>query len=355
MQGQETLGRACLANADDPVAVECLTQLKRNLITATAASSLISTFITGMLANLPLALAPGLGIAAYVAYQVVGIYGAGELTYEETMATIFIESWIFILLSITGVRGGLIKYMPKTVALASSVGIGLLLAFTGLRNLDVVVFDSSTLVQLGGCNADSRQYVYAFDSQLNVSALPNATSIILAEADVYGCVGGQMRSPTMWLGIAGGFISAILLYMGVKGALIIGIAFVTIISWIPGHAATYLGSTSSIPGAHVRGGLGPCEAGAWGLGGSAGRRGWGSEVERMPAVAMHWCTWGPAAGALWRLAHVGPGEPKHPRARPLRGNGLQVPHSIPHLPPPPQVARHGCRCSGRLWPPRRWT
>lgn len=154
LQSSELTGAACLSNVTDPLAVDCLANLQRNLITATAASSLISTFIIGALANLPLALAPGLGVNAYVAYQVIGVYGRGELTYQQTMATIFVESWIFILLSITGVRGGIIKFMPKTVALASSVGIGLLLAFTGLRNLDVVVFDPSTLVQLGGCGVD---------------------------------------------------------------------------------------------------------------------------------------------------------------------------------------------------------
>ena len=53
----------------------------------------------------------------------------------------------------------------------------------------------------------------------------------------------------MWLGIAGGFLMALLLVLGVKGALIFGIAFVTIVSWIPGHAASYLGADSAIPGA----------------------------------------------------------------------------------------------------------
>ena len=246
------MGSACLGNADDELAVSCLQNLKRNLITATAASSLISTFINGALANLPLALAPGIGVNAYVAYQVIGVFGRGELTYEQTMATIFVESWIFILLSITGVRGGIIKFMPKTVALASSVGIGLLLAFTGLRNLEAVVFDASTLVQLGGCNPGSRETVYAFDQPLQPGVTLTQANITLSEADVYGCNGGQMRSPTLWLGIAGGFISALLLYIGVKGALIIGIFFVTVISWIPGHAATYLGPSSSIPGGEAR-------------------------------------------------------------------------------------------------------
>lgn len=79
----------------------------------------------------------------------VGPAGSGELSYQQAMAAIFIESWIFLILSVTGVRGGIVKYMPKCIAIASTVGIGLLLAFTGLRSLGVVVFDPSTLVSLG--------------------------------------------------------------------------------------------------------------------------------------------------------------------------------------------------------------
>ena len=66
----------------------------------------------------------GAGINAYVAYQVVGQFGEGELTYEQAMAAIFVEGWIFALLSITGVRGGIVKYMPKSIAMASSGGCG---------------------------------------------------------------------------------------------------------------------------------------------------------------------------------------------------------------------------------------
>ncbi|KDD74028.1 hypothetical protein H632_c1638p0, partial [Helicosporidium sp. ATCC 50920] len=245
-------GKACMINSQDPGAVSCLSDLKKNLITATAASSLISTFIIGYLANLPLALAPGLGINAYVAYQVVGQFSQGELTYEQAMAAIFVEGWIFVLLSVTGVRGGIIKYMPKTIALATSVGIGLMLAFTGLRNLDIVTFDRSTLVTLGGCGAGDRTYVYEFDDPLSPLVAANESAVLIAQASVWGCSGGVMRSASMWLGIAGGMLTSILLYQGVKGALIIGIAFVTVISWIPGHAATYLGTSSSIPGGEAR-------------------------------------------------------------------------------------------------------
>ena len=61
--------------------------------------------------------------------------------------------------------------------------------------------------------------------------------------------GLQMGSATMWLGIAGGVLMALLMSLGVKGGLVIGIFFVTIISWIPGHSASYLGEDSAYEGA----------------------------------------------------------------------------------------------------------
>jgi AGZA family xanthine/uracil permease-like MFS transporter len=57
-----------------------------------------------------------------------------------------------------------------------------------------------------------------------------------------------MRSPTMWLGIAGGVLMSLLLFAGVKGSMVMGIIFVTVISWIPNHAASYLGKGSPIAG-----------------------------------------------------------------------------------------------------------
>ncbi|GAB4814177.1 hypothetical protein N2152v2_001223 [Parachlorella kessleri] len=253
-----TMGPACLGDTSDPGAQECLEALKTNLITATAASSLISTFVIGLFGNLPLALAPGVGISAYVAYQVIGAYGEGHLTYSETMTAIFVEGWIFILLSITGVRGGLVKFMPKNVAMASSVGIGLLLAFTGLGNLGVIAFEPNTLVGLGGCDQRDQTYIYSFPAPLNATAMQENVSSVIdftnfpLPATVHGCGHGTMRSATMWLGISGGILMALLLFAGVKGALVIGILFVTVISWIPNHSASYLGSASAIEGGETR-------------------------------------------------------------------------------------------------------
>lgn len=183
--------------------------------------------------------------------------GTGDLTYQQAMAAIFVEGWIFLILSITGVRGGITRYMPINISFATSVGIGLLLAFTGLRNMGVVVFNDSTLLTLGGCPEAERSYIFTSDvpgSDVYAQLCTTNASVPLQEASpsVYSCSGDLMRSPTMWLGISGGVLMALLMAAGVKGPLFIGIAFVTMVSWIPGHAASYLGAESSIPGGATR-------------------------------------------------------------------------------------------------------
>lgn len=250
MQSYKLLGEACLFRTDDPAPVECITTLKLSLTTATAATSLISTFIMGFFANLPLALAPGMGINIYLAYQVVA---QGFLTYQQALTAIFVEAFIFMALSMSGIRSGLIRLMPQNISFATSVGIGLLLAFTGLRNMGVVVFDANTLVTLGGCSEDHHSIVYSSKTLISAASIAIATeSLDEASPAVYACDGGEMQSPTMWLGISGGFIMALLTAWSVKGALFIGIAYITIISWIPGHSASYLGADSSIPGGAIR-------------------------------------------------------------------------------------------------------
>lgn len=75
-----------------------------------------------------------------------------QTSYETALAAVFIEGWIFILLSVTGARAKLIEYVPRSIALSMSAGIGMFLAFVGLQSeegLGVSVLDTSTLVSLG--------------------------------------------------------------------------------------------------------------------------------------------------------------------------------------------------------------
>lgn len=108
----------------------------------------------GVFANLPLALAPGMGANAYFAYSVVGFHGSGSVPYGTALTAIFLEGLIFLLISVVGFRAKLAKLIPKPVRVSSSAGIGLFLAFIGLQNsegIGLIGYSPSTLVALGGC------------------------------------------------------------------------------------------------------------------------------------------------------------------------------------------------------------
>jgi xanthine/uracil/vitamin C permease (AzgA family) len=83
---------------------------------------------------------------------VVGYHGSGRVTYEEALAAVFIESWIFLFISLIGLRGRMIELVPKHIMLATAVGIGLFLSHIGFQQaegLGLITFDPATLVALG--------------------------------------------------------------------------------------------------------------------------------------------------------------------------------------------------------------
>ena len=71
--------------------------VRRDLITTTAAVSCLSSFLMGLLANLPVGLAPGLGLNSYFAYSVVGFHGSGKITYREALAAVFMEGYCSVM------------------------------------------------------------------------------------------------------------------------------------------------------------------------------------------------------------------------------------------------------------------
>lgn len=150
---------ACKFAPVNPGYQDCLTTVKKDLIVATAASSLIACFIMGVFANLPLALAPGMGTNAYFAYTVVGFHGSGSVTYQSALAAVLIEGVIFLLIAALGFRTKIAKLIPRPVRLSTSAGIGLFLAFIGLQSSEgvgLVAFEGSTLLTLGACPREYR-------------------------------------------------------------------------------------------------------------------------------------------------------------------------------------------------------
>lgn len=163
---------------------------KGALFTATVVSSIIGILIMAFLANLPFALAPGMGLNAFFAYTVV--LGMGY-SWQTALTAVFIEGVIFIVLTGLNIREAIINAIPTSIKHAISVGIGLFIALIGLRNSGIIISDENTLVALGDLN-----------------------------------------NPAIWITFTGIIIISVLLILKIKGAILIGIVISTLIG-VPFH------------------------------------------------------------------------------------------------------------------------
>ena len=116
------------------------------VFTATALSAAIATLVMAFFANLPFALAPGMGLNAFFVYTVVFTMG---YSWQQALTAVFIEGLIFIILTAFNIREAIVNSIPINMKRAISVGIGLFIAFIGLQNSGIVVGDGATLVTLG--------------------------------------------------------------------------------------------------------------------------------------------------------------------------------------------------------------
>ena len=156
---------------------------------ATALSAVIGTVLIGLLANLPLAQASGMGLNAFFVYTVC--FGLG-FTYANALVFVLIDGLVFIALTVTGLRRIIFEAIPAAVKKAIPAGIGLFIAFIGMQNIDLVVDDGATLVNMHSFNVLSASFDWA-------SVMPILVSLI--------CV----------------FAIAIMFKKGVKGAILWGI------------------------------------------------------------------------------------------------------------------------------------
>lgn len=119
---------------------------KGGVFTATIVASIIAMLVMGLYANLPFALAPGMGLNAFFVYTVV--LGMGH-SWQYALTAVFIEGIIFILMSLFNVREAIFNAIPMSLKKAVSVGIGLFISLIGLSSAGVIVQGEGTLVSLG--------------------------------------------------------------------------------------------------------------------------------------------------------------------------------------------------------------
>jgi len=163
---------------------------REDVVVATAIASAIATLLMGLWANLPFALAPGMGLNAYFTFGVVGAMG---VDWRIALAAVFIEGILFLLLAVTGARSALVRAIPTQIKVATMAGIGLFLAMIGLQSAGVVADHPDTLVGLG-----------------------------------------DITAPPTLLALAGLLLMAALLSRQVKGGILYGILAIAGLAWITG-------------------------------------------------------------------------------------------------------------------------
>ena len=123
---------------------------------ATVLVSAVSSILMGLVANLPFALAPGMGINALFSYTIV--LGMG-VAWQTALGAVFISGIVFILLSIFKVREAIVRAIPTSLRYGVAAGIGLFLALIGLTNVGFIIPDAGTPVAFGGLNAQTILFV----------------------------------------------------------------------------------------------------------------------------------------------------------------------------------------------------
>ena len=172
------------------------------VFTATALAALVGTFVMALYAKKPFGLAPGMGLNAFFVFTVC--LGMG-LSWQFALTAVFLEGLIFILLTVTNIRTLIVDAIPVGMKNAIGVGIGLYIAFIGLRNVGLIVNNESTSVALG-----------------------------------------DLGSPEVILAIIGFFITSALVVLKVRGSLLIGILVTSLIG-IPMGITKFTGVVSAPP------------------------------------------------------------------------------------------------------------
>ncbi|MGA2916155.1 MAG: NCS2 family permease [Sedimentisphaerales bacterium] len=162
---------------------------KPALIAVTCLVTAIATIVTGFVADAPIAMAPGMGLNAFFAYTLVVTQ---KINWQTALGVVFLSGLFFLILTLIGLRKKLVEAIPPSLISAISVGIGLFITFIGLQNLGIVITHPQTLVQAANL------------------------------------------SPTIMTGLAGLAVMIFLEMKKIKGSLLIGIIFSTVLALIFG-------------------------------------------------------------------------------------------------------------------------
>lgn len=231
---------------------------------ATAISAVVGTLAIGLLANLPLAQASGMGLNAFFVYTCCLTLG---MSYANALVLVLFDGILFIVLTVTGLRKMIFQAIPSAIRVAIPAGIGLFIAFLGLQNAGIVVADSSTGVTLGSFNlltvptiTDTNVVNLLEQLSIDPATRPDITAI-KAVVDVLGKLGMDPNALTsaniltynwfrimpMVVTLIALFAIAIMSFRKVKGSVLLGILGGTVLYYLLGFVTIpNFGNTLSI-------------------------------------------------------------------------------------------------------------
>ncbi len=181
---------------------------------ATIISAAVGTLVMGLFANVPYAQAPGMGLNAFFTFTVC--FGLG-FTWQQALAMVFICGVVNIIITVTKIRKSIIKAIPESIQNAIGGGIGIFIAYIGVKNANLLQFtsDNTNLVSING------QPFAADGSYSNIFSAVTNGGIVPALVDI--------NTMGVILAVIGLVITVVLLVLKVKGAILIGILATTII------------------------------------------------------------------------------------------------------------------------------
>lgn len=131
-----------------------------SVFTATCLISAFATFLSALLANSPVAIAPGMALNAFFAFVIVPIYG---YSWENALGMVFISGIIFVLLTVTKIRALLIKSLPECLSTATLAGISLFIALLALKTNQIIIINKANFIQFGNlCSMDTILFFIGF-------------------------------------------------------------------------------------------------------------------------------------------------------------------------------------------------
>ncbi len=156
------------------------------LITVTALAACIGTLLMAMMTNYPIALAPGMGLNAFFAFT---ICITRELPWEAALGIVFWNGILFVLLSVTGIRTKIAEAIPAALKIGVQSGIGLFIAFIGLKNAELIVDHPATLVTLGNLSEPQTLLALAGIVITMILVIKRIPGAILMSVIIITCIG----------------------------------------------------------------------------------------------------------------------------------------------------------------------